>query len=332
MLMKHFKMVELQVQKISEHYPFLFQDKIRFDAGKTQEFSVADILRDEKSAEIIKNRVTEKITKDDVILENHLGLENDINCSDINFAEAGTFYPPVVLFSFPGSGNTWVRHLLETATGFYSGSSYVDADIYKGGMLGEMEPVLSGRTIVVKSHLSTQEESKLLFNHAKKCIVIYRNPRDAVISEINREMSGSHTGKLNFTEIAKFQKQGDFVYDYVHDKLNGLPRNYISTYKFTSDKGGGKCETQFQVLYEDIVENASREVGKMLDFIGYKSDRLSCVSENTDGNFKRKKKIEQDFNWIQKMLTDEEKLMLAKRRAMLDEVTGGRLPKNYDFV
>lgn len=34
--------------------------------------------------------------------------------------------PIVALISFPGSGNTWLRHLLEQATGTYTGSIYCD--------------------------------------------------------------------------------------------------------------------------------------------------------------------------------------------------------------
>ena len=44
-----------------------------------------------------------------------------------------------MLASFPGSGNTWVRLLLEDASGFYTGSVYAD------GSLGKIE-------FVVKKH------------------------------------------------------------------------------------------------------------------------------------------------------------------------------------
>ena len=34
--------------------------------------------------------------------------------------------PPMALASFPGSGNTWVRYLIEGATGVFTGSIYLD--------------------------------------------------------------------------------------------------------------------------------------------------------------------------------------------------------------
>ncbi|XP_067289512.1 sialate:O-sulfotransferase 1 isoform X2 [Pseudorasbora parva] len=36
----------------------------------------------------------------------------------------------VALSSFPGAGNTWLRHLIELATGFYTGSYYFDGSLY----------------------------------------------------------------------------------------------------------------------------------------------------------------------------------------------------------
>ncbi|NXJ86206.1 WSCD2 protein, partial [Trogon melanurus] len=39
----------------------------------------------------------------------------------------------VALASFPGAGNTWARHLIELATGFYTGSYYFDGSLYNKG-------------------------------------------------------------------------------------------------------------------------------------------------------------------------------------------------------
>lgn len=39
----------------------------------------------------------------------------------------------MALSSFPGAGNTWLRHLIELATGFYTGSYYFDGSLYNKG-------------------------------------------------------------------------------------------------------------------------------------------------------------------------------------------------------
>lgn len=49
----------------------------------------------------------------------------------------------IALASFPGAGNTWARHLIELATGFYTGSYYFDGSLYnKGGLMCKCMEVL----------------------------------------------------------------------------------------------------------------------------------------------------------------------------------------------
>ena len=61
------------------------------------------------------------------------------------------------------SGNTWLRAIIKQTTGFYTGSVYRDGELYRAGFLGEFEKVLSGRAMVIKTHLSKQRSSELLF-------------------------------------------------------------------------------------------------------------------------------------------------------------------------
>lgn len=42
----------------------------------------------------------------------------------------------VALSSFPGAGNTWVRHLIELVSGYYTGSFYFDGTLYNRGREG----------------------------------------------------------------------------------------------------------------------------------------------------------------------------------------------------
>ena len=58
----------------------------------------------------------------------------------------------MLLASFPGSGNTWARLLIEDGTGVYTGSVYIDKSLGNSGFLGEFEEKDSGTTIAVKCH------------------------------------------------------------------------------------------------------------------------------------------------------------------------------------
>ena len=48
------------------------------------------------------------------------------------FSKNGSL-PTTGLVSFPGSGNTWIRYLIEGATGIFTGSFYRDVALFKNG-------------------------------------------------------------------------------------------------------------------------------------------------------------------------------------------------------
>lgn len=60
----------------------------------------------------------------------------DNRCMDRRFLPAKS-KKLIALASFPGAGNTWARHLIELATGFYTGSYYFDGSLYNKGKEAE---------------------------------------------------------------------------------------------------------------------------------------------------------------------------------------------------
>lgn len=56
---------------------------------------------------------------------------------------------PPLLWTFPGSGNTWVRLLLDFATGLYTGSVYSDLSLLP---LLPGEGACDARALAVKAH------------------------------------------------------------------------------------------------------------------------------------------------------------------------------------
>lgn len=61
----------------------------------------------------------------------------DCDLASAQFLETGDGRPRVALSSFPGSGNTWARILLEKATGLRTGSEYMDSKLVRAGLAGE---------------------------------------------------------------------------------------------------------------------------------------------------------------------------------------------------
>ncbi|KAJ8798888.1 hypothetical protein J1605_000045 [Eschrichtius robustus] len=112
----------------------------------------------------------------------------DNRCMDRRFLPAKS-KQLIALASFPGAGNTWARHLIELATGFYTGSYYFDGSLYNKGFKGERDHWRSGRTICIKTHESGQKEIEA-FDAA---ILLIRNPYKALMAEFNRKYGG-HIG------------------------------------------------------------------------------------------------------------------------------------------
>lgn len=100
--------------------------------------------------------------------------------------------PIVALVSFPGSGNSWVRHILEQSTGIFTGSIYCDSTL-KASFPGEY--VVSGNVLAVKTHhCDSTYLPKKVQEHTRqqkfsKAVLIVRNPYDALVSEANRQWS-----------------------------------------------------------------------------------------------------------------------------------------------
>lgn len=101
--------------------------------------------------------------------------------------------PIVALVSFPGSGNSWVRHILEQSTGILTGSIYCDTTL-KASFPGEF--IVSANVLAVKTHHgdSTYLPSRVQEHMGQKtkfakAILIVRDPYDALVSEANRQWS-----------------------------------------------------------------------------------------------------------------------------------------------
>ena len=114
-------------------------------------------------------------------------------------------HPLTALASFPGSGNTWLRYLLEQSTGVFTGSLECDMVLKAAGHLGE--GISSNNVLAVKTHFASVElnpteeiVSRRLF---KAAIVLIRNPYQSIWSEYQRKTLWSHTKELDTHDLSK---------------------------------------------------------------------------------------------------------------------------------
>ena len=61
--------------------------------------------------------------------------------------------PLTGLWSYPGSGNTWMRYLIQKATGYIVTSEYMEHAEFEGASFFHGGGILNGSAIAVKSHL-----------------------------------------------------------------------------------------------------------------------------------------------------------------------------------
>ena len=115
-----------------------------------------------KSKAITKAAVTSKIHKKhsrdfaearrynrDLVMRNRPRQREDIAwCKPPKFRQVRG--PVTALASFPGSGNTWVRYLLQQLTGTLTGSVYYDPHLVRNGFYGENHR--GGDVVAVKTH------------------------------------------------------------------------------------------------------------------------------------------------------------------------------------
>lgn len=80
----------------------------------------------------------------------------------------------VLLASFPGSGNSFVRLVLERVSGYLTGSTYREESLKQAGFEGEM---YDSNVLVVKTHLSPRWH-----DNVSSAIVLVRQPMAAVAS------------------------------------------------------------------------------------------------------------------------------------------------------
>ena len=119
-------------------------------------------------------------------------------CKNMTFQKTGDF---VGLLSWPGSGNSWVRQMLETATGIYTGAWYCDSSYINAGMLGE--GIKNRNILVMKIHFPGQKWLP------EKVMYLIRNPFDCILAEWNRIIYEHKDFKVQHTATLSQESFGE---------------------------------------------------------------------------------------------------------------------------
>jgi len=155
------------------------------------------------------------------------------------------------LASFPRSGNTWLRYLIELATGEASGSVYDDRIMPRGR-----------DGIVIKTHLRNCSE----FDRA---IHLVRNPFDAIESYFHwkRDIQGDAS-----VDWAQHVRQS--AVEWREHTLHWLSQGNEGS----RDRGIEARSLRRLVRYEDLRANPLRELQGVLDWLGCDAADDACRS------------------------------------------------------
>ncbi|XP_068623422.1 WSCD family member AAEL009094 [Battus philenor] len=217
----------------------------------------------------------------------HLGLRQapSVNwCKELRLRSPPLPYA-VALVSYPGSGNTWLRYLLQQVTGIVTGSIYMDYGLRVHGF--PAENVTDGTVLVVKTH----EAPPLETDKFKSAILLIRNPRDAILADFNRLHKG-HIGtapKSAFKKRSREHRRTDWS-TYVSSQLKA----WESLHNLWLTKFPGPI---YMVFYETLLQETKNTLQGILNFLNYTitENDMNCALLNKEGIYRRKKK-HRDFD------------------------------------
>uniref|UniRef100_A0A6P7FHA9 WSCD family member CG9164 n=1 Tax=Diabrotica virgifera virgifera TaxID=50390 RepID=A0A6P7FHA9_DIAVI len=196
-------------------------------------------------------------------------------CSELSYLK----HPgkAIALASFPGSGNTWLRYLLQQATGYHTGSVYKDYGLLKNGF--PAESVYNSSVLVVKTH----EWGPSARSQFSKAILLVRTPASAIQAEFNRQ-SGGHIG---FAAPDRYKRmRGRYWQQFVTEKLRGWQTmNLDWLYNFTGPT--------HVIFYEQLVDNVEHTLRSVIEFIDIPLNKelFDCAIERKEGIYRRKKRV-----------------------------------------
>ncbi|XP_055336299.1 WSC domain-containing protein 1-like [Paramacrobiotus metropolitanus] len=179
--------------------------------------------------------------------------------------------PTIALLSSPGSGNTWLRWLIERLTGICTGSVYSDPTVKRAGFQCEDSQVRQG-AIVYKTH-------SLQLLNATALILLIRNPFHAIPAEFHRLLTRNQTGHTTFDSFATKRFRNtirEWMWSWVDNSLGALRT----------------AERLLVIFYEDLLPPGKLEhqLHRIAEFLHVRTNhnRIRCVMKNSQGPVKRR--------------------------------------------
>eukprot|EP00093_Oithona_nana_P005622 05622.XXX_290439_289796_1 [CDS] Oithona nana genome sequencing. len=170
----------------------------------------------------------------------------------------------------PGSGNTWVRHLIQLATGIFTGSEYdgETTEKFPGGFIG------NGSAVVIKDHLFEMKTKRY-----DRALLLVRNPLHQILAFTDWKTRNLH----NNTRLPL-----KFYQDFLDPFLNKHVELWQKWHERVLESFS--AENICVINYEDLRENVLEELQKCTQFLGFDIQNhilQNCILQNQTGHHKR---------------------------------------------
>ncbi|XP_067675489.1 WSCD family member GA21586-like [Haliotis asinina] len=194
-------------------------------------------------------------------------VDNNHNSLDCGTGVRFSRHPlsQTALASFPGTGNTWMRHLIERMTGLATGSVHHDRSLL-GVFCGEDRADHS--VVAIKTHLRYPNNTFT----PDKVLLLIRNPYHAIVANFNRIYSGRHTGTAPTEAWQKYWKS----------ESRRFQRAWLPFYRSWL-----QAKNVMPVVYENIQHHLEKELAHILSFLGVDGDIRRAIKD-PEGCFHRR--------------------------------------------
>ncbi|XP_014681394.1 PREDICTED: uncharacterized protein LOC106821203 [Priapulus caudatus] len=197
---------------------------------------------------------------------------DDDRCGLVSL-EASATRTPIALASLQGSGQRWLRHLLELTTGVMTGSVSTPKVLKENEFLGDMEPFNDGTTLVQTTHNYGRADIAKFNGTA---ILLLRNPYEAILAEFCRK---AIAGRKITVQEPLFEKMmwKRYALDTALDWMF-LARGWI-------DRG----QRLLVIFYDNLVKDTSTELLRIANFVGagVSDQRLRCALAHRHSPYER---------------------------------------------
>lgn len=179
--------------------------------------------------------------------------------NDLRWLEPGEYNGQhIAIVSYPRSGNSLMRGLLEKITGVYTGCDTrpdrtLSQQLQEFGMKGE--GVVDDSVWFVKTHYPERVGYKPLT--VQKAILVVRNPWDAIDSYFNMTLTNSHNKSLHESQYARFA-----------DRWDGMLRNEIDVWMKFHRYWTAKVDIPIIIVrYEDLMVHRAETLRRVFLFL-----------------------------------------------------------------